>query len=382
MSVALLSAQELGCFVAICHKHLNAAPVAQLCELAAWASSGNVGAFSAQYGEPNEPCTAEEIEAMALEYLADRLDMAADHFGPVWYNMIANNGDTFVAPGVETSQDSPDLLDLHDLEQRAHKWQEGQQRAMQRAEEDAEAFDDVGQLPVLSSAEIEATRIAAGADRIIYAEFRVSETNMQTDYFGGRTARCVVIGFGKGERENFKQLRKAAGTFPPTASMGPGRDIWRPRVVFLADIKADGRWYCKGSYSHWHHDIEQEATFDTEAEALAHAAEQGEPGAINFDSVPVSFAWEIEHESYENRENYSMGGGNYLGSHRYGGWQVSSNSYTPSESCECYGESFGTPAEPEPAERAGRARADRARAGRHAHPGRHGPATLPHETPD
>lgn len=337
MSVALLTAQELGCFVAICHKHLAGGPVAQLCEIAAWASSGNVGAFSAQYGEPNEPCTVEEIEAMALDYLAGRRDMIEDHFGPVWYNMIANNGDTFVAPGVETTQDAPDMSSLHDLEQRAHKWQEGQQRTQQRAEEDVESFDDIGQLPVLSPEEIDAARVAAGADRIIYAEFRVNETDYQTDYFGGRATRKVVIGFGKGKRENFKQLRKAAGLFPPTTDMGPGLDIWRPRIVFSENIQDNGTYYHKGEWSHWHHDMDQDATFPTEAEALAHTAEQGEPHTIGFGGPTAYFCWEIEHESYENRENYSMGGGNYLGASRYGGWQVSSCSHIPSNGCEYHG---------------------------------------------
>ncbi len=346
MSVALLTTQELGCFVAICHKHLDAGPVPHLCELTAWASSGNCGAFSAQYGEPNEPCTTEDIEAAVLDYLAERRDMVADHFGPIWYNMIANNGDTFIAPGVEIRQDSLDMSDLHDLEKRAHAWQEGQQRTQQRAEEDVEAYNDIGQLPVLSATAIEAARIAAGADRIIYAEFRVNESDMQTDYFGGRTSRTVVIGFGKGKRENFKQLRKAAATFEPTAHMGPGRDIWTPRVVVRDNI--EGTTYWKGSYSHWHHDIEQEATFATEAEAVAYTTEQGEPHAIGFDGVTGHFEWDIEHESYENRENYSMGGGNYLGACRYGGWQVSSRTHVPDDGCEYCGEPISKTTEPEP----------------------------------
>jgi hypothetical protein len=104
MSVAPLSAQEFGCFVAIAHKHLKAGPIPQLCQLASMASSGNAGAYSAQYGDPMEPATAEEIEAAALDYLADRLDMVTSHFGPLAYNMVANDGRAYVAPGYENRE--------------------------------------------------------------------------------------------------------------------------------------------------------------------------------------------------------------------------------------------------------------------------------------
>ena len=40
MSVAQLTTRELGCFVAICHKHLAAGPVEKLAGLAALASHG------------------------------------------------------------------------------------------------------------------------------------------------------------------------------------------------------------------------------------------------------------------------------------------------------------------------------------------------------
>ena len=60
MSVAQLTAQELGCFVAVCHKHLKAGPIDKLAGLACLASHGNAGAFSAQYCEPMEPASAED----------------------------------------------------------------------------------------------------------------------------------------------------------------------------------------------------------------------------------------------------------------------------------------------------------------------------------
>lgn len=324
MSVAQLTAQELGCFVAIAHKHLKAGAIGELCQLASMASAGNAGAFSAQYGEPMEPESPESIERVALEYLAERRDMVKTHFGPIGYNMIANDGSAFAAPAVEIKQDADILTVLRNLEDRAHKWQDGERRKAERAEQNAVAYNDVGQLPVLTRAEIESKMKAAGAERVIIAQFCVDESDSQSDYYGGRTGRTVVIGFGKGKRENFRQLRAAAGRFPPTAKMGPGRDIYKPRVVLLDDVVSNGTAYWHGTLSHWHHELDRNVQFATEAEAQAYIAEKGEPHPIGFDKTTVRFGWEVLHDSYEQRENYSMGGGNYLGTSRYGGWKVKS----------------------------------------------------------
>ena len=340
MSVAPLTAQEFGCFVAICHKHLEAGPLSQLCQLASLASSGNAGAFSAQYGESLDVCDASEIEAAALDYLAERRDITADHFGPLAYNMVANDGTAFVAPGVQATTQCGLLDTLQELERRAHEWQDAEHRKMERAEQNAAAFDDVGQLRTLSREAIDEKRKAAKCDRIIVAEYRVDESDCQTDYFNGRTARVVVIGFGKGKRESFRQLRKAAGQFPPTSHMGPGKDIYTPRVVMVDDVVSNGAAYWKGSYSHWHHELDDTGrkSFPTEVEALAYIAEKGDPEEIVFDgSKVVRFGWKIEHGSYENRENYSMGGGNYLGTSRYGGWKVTSTTSLWKPECEVFG---------------------------------------------
>lgn len=340
MSVAQLTAQELACFVAIAHKHLKAGPLPQLCQLASLASSGNAGAFSAQYGEPMEVETAEEIEAIALEYLADRRDMVADHFGPMAYNMIANDGSAYAAPGVEIGQEADVIKALSDLEHLAKKWQDSERYKAKRAEEDAEAYNDIGQLATLTKAEIEAKMKAARADRIIIAEFCVDESDSQSDYFGGRGGREVVIGFGKGKRESFKQLRAAAGKFPPTAKMGPGMDVYKPRVVFLDNVpNCNGCSYWKGSWSHWHQELDQGGAVicSTLVEAGAYILSKGDPEPINFDGATARFGWKTEHTSYEQRENYSMGGGNYLGSSRYGGWKVRSRlGGLGAERCECF----------------------------------------------
>jgi hypothetical protein len=70
--------------------------------------------------------------------------------------------------------------------------------------------------------------------------------------------------------------------------------------------------------------LEDGANCRTRAEAEAWIADKGEPHPISFDGQTVAFGWSIEVKSYENRENWSMGGGNYLGASRYDGWQVSS----------------------------------------------------------
>jgi hypothetical protein len=348
MSVAPLTAQELGCFAAIAHKHLQAGPLADLCELAHQASHGNAAAYTAQYGDPMEPEAIEDIEAAALDYLAERRDMVADHFGPIAYNMIENDGTAYAAPGVQISQGHTLIATINEIEDRARKWQDGEHRKMKRAEENAEAFNEVGQLPVLTKAEIEAKMKAAGAERIIIASFMVNESDSYTDYHGGRTGRTVVIGFGKGKRESFRQLRAAAGKFPPTAHMGPGKDIYKPRVLQLDDVVSNGSGHWKGSYSHWHRELQQDdhghdVDFSTEAEALAWIAKKGAPEPIQFNTGKpeeklVRFGWDIIHSSYEQRENYSMGGGNYLGTSRYGGWKVTSRSgtYAVTDRCEVF----------------------------------------------
>ena len=72
------------------------------------------------------------------------------------------------------------------------------------------------------------------------------------------------------------------------------------------------------------------------ANAEAYIAEAGTPGAVNVDGKEVTFYWEIQESSFENRENYSMGGGTYLGRSRYSGWKVASSAgpWSGSESVE------------------------------------------------
>jgi hypothetical protein len=59
-----------------------------------------------------------------------------------------------------------------------------------------------------------------------------------------------------------------------------------------------------------------------EAQAFCNAAEI--PAMRSYEGVDAKLAWMVSGTMPENRENYSMGGGNYLGFGRYSGWRVSS----------------------------------------------------------
>ena len=116
----------------------------------------------------------------------------------------------------------------------------------------------------------------AGAKALIVAEYRVDNSDVMTDYFDSRTTRTVAIGFRSSSREDFRALRAAAAQFPETAHMASDDTL-----------KAWG---------------------------------EANGTRIWFD--------------LEHRDNYSMGGGNYLsdhGSDRSGtGWIVRSAALTSS----------------------------------------------------
>jgi len=59
----------------------------------------------------------------------------------------------------------------------------------------------------------------ATAKALIYAEYHEDTSDPMTDHFGSRVTRTVAIGFRTGSREDFRQLRAAAGQFPETAHL-------------------------------------------------------------------------------------------------------------------------------------------------------------------
>lgn len=186
-------------------------------------------------------------------------------------------------------------------------------------------------LPKLTVEECQAMMDKLGMNRVIYATFRVNESDSQTDYYGGRTARTVIIGFASGKRESFKQLRTAAGEFPPTSDYAPGCDQWR-----VTAFRGEKDEYGRADREQLRDDHYNVMEFPTKAAAeryvsnlIATSAEcqPGYTGCVGFPCFAQAYGVEYHHESFENRENYSMGGGNYLGRHRYSGWIVRSTTY-------------------------------------------------------
>ena len=329
MSVAHLSARELGLFVALQIK-LEICPRGKFAEclnIAEQISVGNCKAWADSYEDQIYPVNADDIEREALTYLADKTGrMALDHCGPIAYNCISQNGNCFFG-----AHESKDLISqAHELirgvEDRCYTWQKSERARIERQAENDLAYRDVEPLEMLPTVDVANKCRELGYSRVIVAEYHVDESDIQTDYFSHRTARSVVIGFGQGKRESFKQLREAAARFEPTKQFGPGCDVWTARVVFANDIRGNGCCYYAGQSSPWHREEnDSNATFTTEAGASAWAEQCGPINDVNVDGQTANFEWSLNCESIENRENYSMGGGNYLGSYRHNtGWKVRS----------------------------------------------------------
>ena len=159
--------------------------------------------------------------------------------------------------------------------------------------------------------------IPAEAKALIIAEKHQDDSEIQTDYFNHRTTATIILGWSASDRDNFKEMRKAALIIPETRHLGPGKGHFEARVIIGADIISNGSYYNKGQYSHWHREKEQGANgnilvFSTKEEAQAHIDKIGQPEAISFDGVLIPFEWSIEEDKLEHREKYSMGDGYYL----------------------------------------------------------------------
>ena len=59
----------------------------------------------------------------------------------------------------------------------------------------------------------------AWASRAIVAELEEDDSDTMTDYFAVKTRRTILIGWLRGEREDFRQLRAAAARYPETAHL-------------------------------------------------------------------------------------------------------------------------------------------------------------------
>ena len=64
----------------------------------------------------------------------------------------------------------------------------------------------------------------AAAEALIVAVFDQDDSDSMSDYHNHKITRVVAIGWRRGKREDFKQLRAAAALFPETAHLGPDAD--------------------------------------------------------------------------------------------------------------------------------------------------------------
>lgn len=310
MSTILYTPEELARWIT-CAVASGAADYKTALGIATEATGSNARAYSERYAEPvpyDAMSFTDELEKLSLDLLAKPQDWQKYCLLGLAYNCAED----------ETAAGQSLRDRLEPIETHARKWLDAIHAKAKRAAEDDEAFQDVGPLPLLTAEEIKER--AKGFDRVIYASFHVSECDSMTDYFHGRTVRRVVIGFGKGKRENFQQLRKAAGLFPPTAHLGPNCGQF---FVWVNREKPTEHGYCPAT--------KEGGTFLTQEAAekwiQAEIALAETPGAnyTQAGAAASGYGYSIRSEEIEHRETYSMGHGNYLGHSRYSGWQVSSS---------------------------------------------------------
>jgi hypothetical protein len=357
MSVAPISADELGTFAAIVTKLdvLSLPDALKLCEVI---TAGNVAAWADTYSDRIDPADIDDIERAALAALVTPSLMLRP-FGPLVYNMVSNPGRYYEAVYGQPIDDQKAYDQIRGIEQKAKKWQAAEARSAKRAEQDAKSFADCPQLTTQPMGEIVADATSKGYQRVIVAEFRVCESDPHTDYHGSRTVRRVVIGYGKGKRESFAQLRKAAANFGPTMEYGPGLDVVKV-FAHTADKATREREYSPSEPLR--DEKGQTITFTTAQAARDHVDgmvmqfnDDVESGVITYPRVcqfidyAASIGYEVRTESIEHRETYSMGRGNYLGLSGYSGWVVRSSACEWSKDSTENVEVFAT--NPKPAKR-------------------------------
>ena len=168
----------------------------------------------------------------------------------------------------------------------------------------------------------------AGADAIVLALHDQDDSDPMTDYCNHNTTKRVAIGFRRGAREDFKQLRAAAAKFDLTAHLAPGCDIYtafawreadqgpshyRERVALLDG--ATPMRFLTNDQAEAHVRTLIEIKGNTEQEPILNGI---------FAHYAAAYGYEIHMESVEHRETYSMGAGNYLkaGHDDCTGWRV------------------------------------------------------------
>lgn len=167
----------------------------------------------------------------------------------------------------------------------------------------------------------------AWAEALIVAECDENDSDSMTDYFNHKTGRRVAIGWRRGKREDFRQLRAAAAAFEPTAHMGPGLGIFTLRSVWAENCPEYTHY--KGAFVPGY-ELDGK-TYQTRAEAEAAIANNTEDMRLSYQCSELRTGlveYRVIETEIEHRENYSMGAGNYLkaGNDDSDGWRVRSYS--------------------------------------------------------
>ena len=98
----------------------------------------------------------------------------------------------------------------------------------------------------------------SNAQALIIAELKEDTSEPQSDCYGSKTVRRVAIGWRTGKREDFRQLRRAAAGYAPTAHLGPDAkylDYWgNERKIEHRDnySMGGGNWLGIDQHSGWH----------------------------------------------------------------------------------------------------------------------------------
>ena len=176
--------------------------------------------------------------------------------------------------------------------------------------------------------------IPEDAKALIVAVCEIDDSDIITDYFATKYGEMVILGYSKHTRDLFSEMRKFANRIPETSHLGIGCGHFEPRVIMTSeDFQSNGVYYNKGSYSHWHGELEKDekgqVVFKTKGEAQKYIDSKGKLMIINFGDKLVEFGWKIEEASLEHREKYSMGAGYYLkDGNRYStSWKIEKQSY-------------------------------------------------------
>ena len=191
----------------------------------------------------------------------------------------------------------------------------------------------------------------AWAEAVIIAELHESTCDPMSDYFGSKVVRTCAIGWRRGSREDFKQLRRAAGAFEPTAEYGLDKSPCTLEGLYLdTDANKRANKYGMRYPAHFMPDELRDPktgdaldfdTIDDARRALELAGFIKTRDAAKYEpevwAAPASLfctgqhgpeAWavRIAVREIEHRDNYSMGEGNWVGTDRYHGWQIKSRS--------------------------------------------------------